>query len=274
MQAQHRKARQFQQLHQANEAFVLGNPWDAGTARLLSDMGYKALGTTSAGYAYTLGRRDNTVDRDEMLVNIRAIVEATDLPVSGDLENGYGDAPEAVAETIRLGAEAGLVGASIEDAVPGRDSPVYDIGLATERVAAAVEAARALPYPFTLTARAENFMVGLPDLDDTIRRLQAYQEAGADVLYAPALKERAQIEAIVGSVERPVNVLMGLKGVSLDLAELNAMGVRRVSIGSGFARAAYGAFLEAAREVREHGTFTFADRAIGYHDIAALLDRR
>lgn len=273
MTTQQEKAERFRELHQRPGAFVLPNPWDSGTARLLADMGFEALASTSAGYAYTLGRADYEVSRTQMMRHLADLAAATDLPVSGDLENGYGDAPEAAAETIRLAADAGLVGGSIEDATNRPEAPLYPIDAATDRVRAAVEAARDLRFPFTLTARAENFMVGVGDLGDTIRRLQAYQEAGADVLYAPALKEREQIATVLREVDRPLNVVMGLKGVDLTLADLTELGVKRVSIGSGFARAAMGAFLDAAREVWEQGTFTFAEKAISYAEIGERLRR-
>ena len=268
------KASRFVELHARPGAFLIPNPWDAGTARILEGMGFEALTTTSAGLAFSLGRRDGTgeVSRDETLANAKAIADATTLPVAADLENGFGDSPEAVAETIRLAGEvAGLVGGSIEDSTGDPRRPIYDFTHAVERIAAAAEAARALPCPFMLAARAENFLHGRPDLDDTIRRLQAYQEAGADVLYAPGLTHRDDIAAVVNSVNRPVNVVMGLQGVQLSLAELSAIGVRRVSVGSALSRAALGAFLRAAREMREHGTFAFAQAAVGYRDINAMF---
>lgn len=215
--------------------------------------------------------RDNTLDRQETLAYASAIAFATSLPVSADLENGFGDAPEVVAETIRLAAAGGVVGGSIEDATGRSDHPIYDLELAVERVRAAAEAARTLSFPFTLTARAENYLHRRPDLADTIKRLQAYQDAGADVLYAPALAWKDDIAAVVRSVDRPVNVLMGLQGVQLSLAELSAMGVRRVSVGSSLARAAMGAFLRAAREMREHGTFTFASEAARPKELTSIF---
>jgi 2-methylisocitrate lyase-like PEP mutase family enzyme len=208
-----------------------------------------------------------------MMSHGRDIVSATDLPVSADLENGFGDDPETVAETIRRAAAAGLVGGSIEDATARQDEPIYDRALAVERVRAAAAVARALPFPFTLTARAENYIVGRRDLKDTIARLQAYQEAGADVLYAPGLTSKEDIAAVVGAVDRPVNVLMGLAGVRLSAAELSQIGVKRISVGSALSRAALGAFLRAAREMREQGTFTFADEAVSYRDLSAMFDR-
>jgi len=265
------KGNAFRALHHRDRAFIIPNPFDAGSARILAHLGFEALATTSAGYAFTVGQRDNTISREQMMLHVAAIAAATPLPVSADLEHGFGDDPDTVAETIRLGAEAGLVGGSIEDSTKRSDDPLYEIGLAADRIRAAAEAARALPFPFTLTARAENFLVGKPDLRDTIRRLQAYQEAGADVLYAPALKTRDDIATVVRSVDRPVNVLMGLPDVRLSLSDLSALGVKRISVGSGLARAALGAFLRAANEMREHGTFTFADDAVPYRDLSAMF---
>lgn len=256
------KAQRFHALHKRDGAFIIPNPFDAGTARLLAHLGFEALATTSAGYAFTLGRRDGELTREQALAGARAIASATDLPVSADLEHGFGDAPEAAAETIRLAAAAGVVGGSIEDATGRADSPIYEIEQAAERIRAATEAARSLPFPFTLTARAENYLHGRPDIHDTIKRLQAYQKAGADVLYAPGLTTKDDIAAAVSSVERPVNVLMGLPGVHLSLAELSAIGVKRVSVGSALCRAALGAFLRAAREMQDAGTFTFVGEAV------------
>ena len=238
MTTQTEKARQFQSYHAAGEAFIIPNPWDIGTARLLALAGFKALATSSAGYAFSRGLPDNAIGRAQMMVHLAEIAGATDLPVSADLENGFGDAPEDCAETILQAAAAGVVGGSIEDSTGRADEPIYPFEAAVERVRAAVEAARTLPFPFTLTARAENYLVGRPDLDDTIRRLQGYQEAGADVLYAPGLKTREEIAAVVSSLDRPVNVLMGLQGVLLSFEDLQALGVRRVSVGGSLARAA------------------------------------
>jgi len=273
------KGAAFRALHQRDGAFVIPNPFDAGTARLLEYLGFEALATTSAGFAATLGQLDNTVGRERMIEHVGAIAAATDLPVNGDLENGFGDEPEAAAETIRQAAAAGLVGGSIEDSTgarqPGRaDAPVYEIAHAAERVRAAVEAARAQPFPFTLTARAENFVVGRPDLADTIRRLQAYQEAGADVLYAPGLATSEDIAEVVRSVDRPINVLIGMPGMTLDLAGLAGLGVKRVSVGSGLSSVALGAFVRAAREMREQGTFTFTREAASYRELRAAFRAR
>jgi 2-methylisocitrate lyase-like PEP mutase family enzyme len=233
-------------------------------------LGFEALATTSAGYAFSAGQRDNTIARPEMMAHLSAIASATDLPVSADLENGFGDTPDVVAETIRLAAAAGVVGGSIEDA-SGRPDLIYEKELAIDRVRAAAEAARALPFPFTLTGRAENYLHGKPDLGDTIARLQGYQEAGADVLYAPGLTTKDDLATVVRSVDRPVNAVMGLQGVQLSVAELSAIGVKRVSVGSALSRAALGAFRRAAQEMQEHGTFRFAKQAIGYRDLSAMF---
>jgi 2-methylisocitrate lyase-like PEP mutase family enzyme len=265
------KGRNFRVLHARDSAFIIPNPWDVGTARLLAQLGFEALATTSAGYAFSVGQRDNAIHREEMLAHVATIALATDLPVSGDLENGFGDSPEIVAETFRLAAAAGLVGGSIEDMSRQPGHPLYGYEYAVERVRAAAEAVHALPFAFTLTARAENYLVGRPDLRDTIKRLQAYQGAGADVLYAPGLTSKDEIAAVVNSLDRPVNVVMGLQGVQLSLAELSAVGVRRVSVGSALSRAALGAFLRAAREMRGHGTFAFAEAAVNYRDINAMF---
>jgi 2-methylisocitrate lyase-like PEP mutase family enzyme len=271
MVTQAEKGLAFRALHERDKAFIIPNPWDVGTARLLAHLGFEALATTSAGYAFSVGRRDNTIDRDEMMAHVSAIASATDLPVSADLENGYGDDPDTVAQTIKLAADAGLVGGSIEDSFGG-DGAVYEIGQAAERIRAAAEVVRSLPFRFALTARAENYLVGRNDLKDTIARLQAYQEAGADVLYAPGLKTKDEIAAVVRSVDRPVNVIMGLQGVQMSLAELSALGVKRVSVGSALSRAALGAFLRGAHEMRDHGTFNFAEDAVSYRDISAMFE--
>jgi 2-methylisocitrate lyase-like PEP mutase family enzyme len=270
------KAQAFRALHERPGAFVIPNPWDVGTARILAGLGFEALATTSAGLAFALGRRDGegAVSRDESLAHARAIVGATPLPVSADLENGFGDAPESAAETIGLAAETGLVGASIEDATGHPDRPIYDASLAAERIAAAAEAARAVPFPFVLTARAENFLHGRPDLDDTIRRLQAFEAAGADVLYAPGLRDLDTIRTVCTAVGKPVNVIMGLAGTPFSVDQLAAAGVRRISLGSALARAALGTFLGAAREVKERGTFTFADAAAPFAEIDPFMQGR
>jgi 2-methylisocitrate lyase-like PEP mutase family enzyme len=271
MATQAEKGLLFRALHARDHAFIIPNPWDAGSARLLAYLGFEALATTSAGYAFSVGQRDNTINRDEMMAHVSAIASATDLPVSADLGNGFGDAPQVVAETVRLAAAAGLAGCSIEDMSRNLDHPIYEFDSAVERVRAAAEAVRSISFPFTLTARAENYLVGRPDLRDTIKRLQAYQEAGADVLYAPGLTTKDDIATVVRSVDRPVNVIVAFQGVQLSLAELSAIGVKRVSVGSALARAALGAFLRAAREMKEHGTFSFAEEAVSYRDLSAMF---
>jgi 2-methylisocitrate lyase-like PEP mutase family enzyme len=266
----------LRRLHAGTGIFVIPNPWDAGSAMMLADLGFKALATTSAGMAFSLGKPDaeGIATREESLANARAIVEATPLPVSADLENGFGDDPARCAQTIRLGAEAGLVGGSIEDATGRDDAPIYPLDVAVERVRAAVAAARSLSFPFTLVARCENFLHGRPDLDDTLRRLTAFAEAGADCLFAPGLRTREQIKAVVDAVApKPVNVIMGLTGAQFSLRELEDLGVRRVSVGSSLARAAYGAFLRAAKEIAELGTFTYADDAIPFATINGMFKR-
>ena len=274
MMTQSGKAGVFEALHERKKPFVIGNPWDAGSARILTSLKYEALSTTSAGLAFSLGRKDGTaaVSRAEALANAKSIVEATSLPVAADLENGYGHAPEDAAETIRLAAAVGLVGGSIEDATGEDANPIYEFDHAVERIAAAAEAAKALPFPFMLVARAENYLHGRPDLGDTIKRLQAFEKAGAAVLYAPGLTLPGDIRTVCASVTRPVNVLMGLKGAPrLTVAELGELGVRRISIGSGFSRAALTAFLHAAREVIDDGTFGFADETLYISELTAMF---
>jgi 2-methylisocitrate lyase-like PEP mutase family enzyme len=271
------KAERFRELHARPGAFVIPNPWDAGTARILTQLGFEALTTTSAGLAFTLGRADGAglVTRDETLANAKAIVDATDLPVAADLENGFGDAPETAAETIRLAAEvAGLVGGSIEDATGDPSRPIYDFQHAVERVAAAVEAARALPFPFVMVGRAENYLHARPDLDDTIRRLQAFEAAGADALYAPGLTRADDIRTVCAAVRKPVNVLAGLGAAPFSVTELAAMGVRRISVGAALYRAALGAFERGAREIIDSGTFQFAVDALTFQDLNARMAQR
>ncbi len=269
--SQAEKAEIFLSMHHEAKAFIIPNPWDIGTARLLAQLGYRALATTSAGYAFSIGQRDNTIDRETMMSHVKDIVEATNLPVSADLENGFGDSPETVAETIQFSSKVGLVGASIEDATNQQDNPIYEFELAVDRIRAAAEAKRSFAHPFVLTGRTENYLVGRPDLKDTIKRLQAYQEAGADVLYAPGVTSKDDIAAIVHSVDRPVNVVMGLQGVKLSVDELTEIGVKRISVGSSLSRAALGAFLRAANEMLEKGTFNFSDDAVSYAEISAMF---
>jgi 2-methylisocitrate lyase-like PEP mutase family enzyme len=264
------KAARFRALHEGPRAFVIANPWDAGSARVLAGLGFQALATSSGAKAGVLGKRDGKVTRDEALANARMIVEATDLPVSADLEKCFGDAPSVVAETIRLAAGVGLVGGSVEDATGEKDR-LYDIGEATERVAAAVQAARALPFPFTLTARTESFLRGNPNLDDVIKRLQAFEKAGADVLMAPGLPDLAAVRAVCAAVSKPVNFMAGIKGKSFTVAELEAAGVRRISLATSLYRYAMTNLVEAAREVKDKGTFGYIDRSIPSPDLAAFM---
>ncbi len=274
MTSQASKGATFKALHEGTAAFIIPNPWDAGSARILAEFGFPALATTSAGAAFTDARPDGSSTREQTLENARLIVAAAgDLPVSADLENGFGDAPEVCAETIRLAAQAGLVGGSIEDATGRAEDSIYSLDLAVARVKAAVAAARALPFSFMLTARAENYLHGRADLDDTIRRLRAFAEAGADVLYAPGIKSRAEIEAVVKVVApKPVNVLTGLPGITLSQKDLSALGVKRISVGGALACAAYGALMEAAEEMRRDGTFTYADKAVPFGKINGLFE--
>lgn len=265
------KGETFRALHEREEAFIIPNPWDIGTARILAHFGFQALATTSAGYAFSVGQQDNTVDREQMMTHLREMAGATPLPVSADLGNGFGDDPKTAAETIRLAAAAGVVGGSIEDSTGRADESIYELEHAAERVRAAVEAARALPFVFTLTARAENYLNGRPDLKDTIQRLQAYQEAGADVLYAPGLTAKGDITTLVNSVDRPVNVLTGLQGIQLNRTELSMIGVKRISVGSALYRAAISAFVRGAQEMRESGTFEFVNDALKSSNITSIF---
>jgi 2-methylisocitrate lyase-like PEP mutase family enzyme len=269
--SQNDKATRFRALHQGPGAFVIPNPWDAGSARILAGLGFQALATSSGASAGVLGKRDGKVTREEAMAHARAIVAATELPVSADLEKGFGDAPEAAAETIRLAAQAGLVGGSIEDATGAQEKPLYDIAHATERVAAAVQAARALPFPFTVTARAENFLRGNPNLDDTIKRLQAFERAGADVLFAPGLPDLAAVRAVCAAVSKPFNFMVGIKGKSFTVAELAAAGVKRISLATSLYRAAMSGLLDAAREVKDKGTFGYLDRSISTPELNGFM---
>jgi 2-methylisocitrate lyase-like PEP mutase family enzyme len=261
----------FLALHERPGAFVIPNPWNAGTAKILAGLGFEALATTSAGYAFAIGRLDSSASltREGILENAQEIVDASALPVSADLEDGFGRSPDICAQTIRLAADLGLVGGSIEDATGDPNDPIYDFPLAVERVAAAASAAR--DSHFVLTARAENFLHGRPDLGDTIRRLQAFAEVGADVLYAPGLPSLDAIREVCASVPKPVNVVMGLKGATYSVEQLAEAGVKRISVGGAFARAALGAFVRAAREVKDNGTFAFASDALPHADARACM---
>lgn len=263
--------RKLRMLHEREGSFVSPNPWDRGSARILAAMGFEALATTSAGMAFALGEPEGGVTPEATLAHCRDIVAATPLPVSADLEKGFGDAPAAVGECVQAAAATGLAGCSIEDHSGREDAPIYEFELALERITAAVEACRALPDDFVLTARAENFLWGRRDLGDTIRRLQAFAEAGADVLYAPGLPDLDAIRTLCAEVDKPVNVVMGLPGKKFTVEELTAAGVKRISVGAAFARYAYGGFVQAAREVRDQGSFTFAESAIGFAEMNAFF---
>ncbi len=267
------KYERFVALHQRDGAFVIPNPWDAGSARLLASLGFEALATTSAGYAFSVGRRDSfaALGRDEILRNAASIVSACELPVSADLEDGFGASPDACAETVRLACDAGLVGGSIEDATGDPADPIYGFEASVERVRAAAEASKKLP--FLLTARCENYLWGRAELGDTIKRLQAYSEAGADVLYAPGLKDIGDIETLCREVDKPVNVVMGLVGPVFTVQQLADVGVKRVSVGGSLARAALGALKRAAQEMRDHGTFTYAADALPASELASLMSQ-
>ncbi|WP_208948466.1 isocitrate lyase/PEP mutase family protein [Segnochrobactrum spirostomi] len=274
MSEQNAKYERFKALHEAGPPFVMPNPWDAGSARLLASLGFEALATTSAGYAFSKGKLDSaaSLGRDEILVNATEIVSAVDLPVSADLENGFGASPQTCAKTIRRACEIGLVGGSIEDATGDPRHPIYDFDHAVDRVRAAADAARNLP--FLLTARAENFLCDKPDIDDTIARLQAFSAAGADVLYAPGLPSLEAIRSVCRAVDKPVNVVMGLRGPQISVADLAEAGVRRVSVGGSFARAALGALMRAAEEVKATGTFSYAAEALPTSLITRLMTER
>ena len=268
---QHEKAARFRALHDGPGAFVIPNPWDIGSARILAGLGFQALATSSAASASALGVRDGGLTRNEALARARLIVDATDLPVSADLEKGFGDSPEVVADTIRLAAEAGLVGCTIEDTTGNQDSPLYDFPLAVERIAAAARSARTLPFHFALTARTHNLLFANPSLDETIRRLQAFEKAGADVLFAPGLPDLAAVRAVCAAVTKPVNFMVGIKGKSFSVPELAASGVRRISLATSLYRAAMTAFVEAAREVRDEGRFSFLDGCVATPELNKLM---
>ncbi len=265
------KARAFTALHRGPGAFIMPNPWDAGSARLLAGFGFQALGTSSAGCAFAAGRSDLTMSRDAVIAHLETIAGAVDLPVSADLQDGLGDTPAAVAATMERAIAAGVVGASIEDATGDMRAPLFEREAAVDRLAGAIAVARAAPFPITITARAENFLVGVDDLGDVIGRLQAYQEAGADVLYAPGVNRREDIASLVRNLDKPINVVMGLKGPPLRLEELSDLGVRRVSLGSTLARLAYGALLRAAEDMRSRGEFAFAEQAAPFAELNAMF---
>jgi 2-methylisocitrate lyase-like PEP mutase family enzyme len=274
MPSQQDKALSFRALHAASGAFIIPNVWDGGSAAIMAGLGFKALATSSAACAATLGKLDGGISREEALAHARLIVAVSPLPVAADLENGFGDPPETVAETIRLAAAAGLVGASIEDASGDARAPIYAIGHAVERVAAAAAAARRLPFPFMLTARAENFLHGRPDLEDTVRRLQAFERAGADVLFAPGLPDLEAVRAVCSALAKPVNFMVGIRGQSFALAELAAAGIKRVSLSTSLYRAALTGVLAAAREASEKKTFGYVDAIVRGDEIARYLKQQ
>ena len=269
--SQAEKGERFRALHATPGAFLIPNPWDAGSARVLAGLGFHALATSSSASAATMGRRDNRLNRDEALAHAHSIVCATDLPVSADLEKGFGDAPEDVAETVRRAAEVGLVGCTIEDSTGDPNHPLYDMDLAVERIAAGVEAARALPFPFLLTARAHNFLYPAPNLDNTIQRLRAFERAGADVLFAPGLPDIETVKRVCAAVSKPFNFMVGIRGKSFPVAELEAAGVKRISLATSLYRAAMSGLLDAVAEIREHGRFDFVERAITTPDLYRLM---
>jgi 2-methylisocitrate lyase-like PEP mutase family enzyme len=268
---QREKASRFRALHEGPGAFVIPNPWDIGSALILAGLGFQALATSSAASATALGKRDGLLTRDEAMAHASLIAGATDLPVSGDLEKGFGDAPEAVAETISLAAGAGLVGCTIEDTTGDPEAPLYDFTLAAERIAAAAQAARAFPFPFLLTARTHNLLFANPSLDETILRLQAFEKAGADVLFAPGLPDLDSVRTVCASLSKPFNFMVGIKGKSFSVAELAAAGVRRISLATSLYRAAMTGFLDAAREVKDAGRFGFLDRCVNTAELNELM---
>ncbi|TCN33964.1 isocitrate lyase/PEP mutase family protein [Sinorhizobium americanum] len=257
----------FRKLHEGPGAFIIPNPWDVGTARILAAMGFPALATTSAGMAFSLGLPEGSASREQTLAHCGAIVDATPLPVSADLEKGFGDDPKSAAETVAAAAGIGLAGCSLEDHTGDRSRPIFDFALAVERIEAAAEASRSLPHDFVLTARCENFLWGRADLDDTIRRLQAFERAGADVLYAPGLADLNSIRDVCDALTKPVNVVMGMPGATFSLADLAEAGAKRISVGSALARLAYGEMVDAAREMRSQGTFRFSEKAMGFAEL-------
>lgn len=267
------KAELFRQLHHRNTLFVLPNPWDAGSAKMLAALGFEALATTSAGFAFSQGKLDTigAMNRDVVMAHAKEIVDATTLPVSADLENGYGDSPEDVQKTIYAAAQAGLVGCTIEDTTGDKNQPIYEKAFAIERIAAAVEAVQSLDFPFMLTARAENYLHGRPDLDDTLERLQGYESVGADVLYAPGLPDTDTIKTICDSVSKPVNVVAGIALRGVTVSELQACGVQRISTGSSLARTAIGSMLDAARGILQDGQFDAFETAASFKEIEALI---
>lgn len=273
MSTQSEKADAFRKLHEKGSCFVIPNPWDAGSARLLEHLGFKALASSSAGFAFSLAKSDLSISKSSLMTHLAGVCQATSLPVSADLQNGFGNDPEDVAVTILQAAKTGIVGGSIEDASGDPGNPVYPLELAAERIRQAAVAARSLGFKFTLTARAENYLYGRPDLPETIRRLQAFQEAGADVLFAPGIKTREELSQVIRSIDRPLNVLAGIAGMTLGVAELRDIGVTRISLGGSLARAAYGALLRAAAEVQGSGTFDYLRDAASGKELNEIFSR-
>lgn len=271
MENQHERGLRFRALHEAPGTFVIPNVWDGGSAAIMAGLGFAALATSSAACAATLGKLDGQITREEALAHARHVVAVSRVPVAADLENGFGASPEAVAQTIRLAAETGLVGGSIEDASGDPDAPIYDFAHAVERISAAVEEVRRLPFPFLLTARAENFINGRADLDDTIRRLQAFERAGADVLFAPCLPDISAVRDVCAALKKPVNFMVGVPGASFSVAELSAAGVKRISLSTSTYRAAMTGLLAAGREVRDSGTFGYLDTLMKGSELGAFL---
>jgi len=269
---QKEKGERFLALHQEPGVFVIPNPWDVGSAKILDGLGFKALATSSAASAMTLGQKDGTLSREQAIAHARAIANATNLPVSADLENGFGDAPETVAETVRLAAEAGLVGCTVEDSTGNADKPIYDLKFSTQRIAAGAQMARRLGFPFMLTARAHNLLYANPSVEETIQRLRAYEQAGADVLFAPGLPDLAAVRAVCGAVTKPFNFMVGLKGKSFSVPELTDAGVKRISLATSLYRAAMNGLVEAAREMIESGSFGFVERSVMTADLLKLMN--
>jgi len=265
------KAKRFLALHQQPDTFVIPNPWDVASAMILAGLGFQALATSSAASAVAIGRKDGGLTRDQALSHARSIIDATDLPVSADLEKGFGDSPEAVAETVRLAAAAGLVGCTIEDSTGNPSQPLYDDTLAVERIAAGAEAARALPFPFLLTARAHNLMYANSSLDAAIRRLQAFEKAGAGVLFAPGLPDIGAVRAVCGAISKPFNFMVGIPGKSFSIRELAEAGVKRISLATSLYRAAMTGFLDAVREIQDRGEFTFVDRIAATGELTKIM---
>lgn len=271
MQTQEQKALHFRALHQGPNAFIIPNPWDPISARIMAGLGFKALATSSAASAAASGKRDGGLTRDEALAHARTIVEATDLPVSADLEKGFGDSPATIAETVRLASQVGLVGCTIEDSTGNPEKPLFEFSVAVERIAAAAEAKHSVPFPFTLTARAHNFLYPKPSLDETIQRLQAFEKAGADVLFAPGLPDLESIRTVCGAISKPFNFMVGIKGKSFSVSALAAAGVRRISLATSPYRAAMTGLVETMRQIQETGNFDVVDRILTTAELNQLM---